>query len=141
MEREPYYYSGYGYLEYNPDLNDSYDMETGKEIYIPSYYPFVIPKVYIKGWCECNDPGMESIFTIRDNIVTEFKCYDCITREWGIIEYNLDTLKKGKYNVKLESVSEMNLDDYYYLQDYIDPNTIKKFDLKKDTSPSFKYFI
>lgn len=137
MERELYYYPGYGHLEYNPDLNDSYDMETGKEIYIPSYYPFVIPKVYIKGWCDCNDPGMESIFTIRNNIVTEFECYNCITREWGIKEYDLDTLEKKQYKVKLDSISKMNINDYFYLFDFIDPNLIKKFDIKEYNSPFY----
>ena len=136
MNRERYY-PGYGYVEFTPNLNDCYDPETGEEIYVPSNYLLDIPKIYTKAWCDYDDPGTESIFMIRDNIVTEFECCNCITGELGVKEYNLDTLVKKQYKVELDSESNMNFEDYYYLLDYIDPNVIKKLDFKEYTNPCF----
>jgi len=120
-----------GYVEFNPDLNDSYDMENGEEIYVPSNYPFDIPKVYIEGSLgECVDEN--SIVTVRDNMVTRYTHFDNCGSEFYAVEYNLDTLEKKKYNFKLDSTSRMDLWDYYSLLDYIDPNLIKRINNNED---------
>lgn len=136
MNRERYY-PGYGYVEFTPNLNDCYDPETGEEIYVPSNYPLDIPKIYTKAWCDYDDPGTESIFMIRNNIVIELEDYDRAAGEWAVKEYNLKTLTKTQYRVEFNSMSKMNFNDYYYLLDYIDPNVIKKFDFKEYTNPCF----
>lgn len=45
-----------GYIEFNPNLNDSYDMEHDEGIYVPSDYPFSVPKIYLEGSCETYYP-------------------------------------------------------------------------------------
>jgi hypothetical protein len=128
------YEPGFGYVELNPDLNDFYDPETGEEIYIPSNYPFDIPKVYIEGGLgECVDRN--SIITVKDNLVTRYTHFDNCGSEFYVVEYNLDTLEKKEYNFKLNSSSRISLWDCFSLLDYIDPNLIKKIN-NKDEIPS-----
>lgn len=69
--------SAQGYIQLNPDLNDSYDGETGEEIYIPSHYPFRIPRVYLDGDMDVNaDSYINSLIVVDDNILTKYTPLD-----------------------------------------------------------------
>lgn len=67
-----------GYVQFNPDLNDSYDTEHDEEIYVPSNYPFKIPKVFLEGTREIYYPQTvfdwydESVIAVRNNILTKY---------------------------------------------------------------------
>lgn len=125
--------SEFGYVELDPNINDYYDMETGEEIYVPSNYPFDIPKVYIEGcWCRHDVFEQDSIITVRDNMVTVYKHYDNYCDEYDIEEYNLDTLEKKIYYVTPGSHSRMDMLDYCRLVHYIDPNLIKRINNNED---------
>ena len=67
-----------GYVELNPNLTDSYDLETGEELYVPSEYPFSIPKVYLDATSvtdysssvsSCFD---DSIIEVTDEFLTRY---------------------------------------------------------------------
>ena len=72
-----------GYIEFNPDLNDSYDMEHDEGIYVPSDYPFSIPKIYLEGSCETYYPQVafdwsdDTVVVVRDNFLIKYTkhCY------------------------------------------------------------------
>lgn len=127
---------GCGYIELNPDLNDSYDMESGEGIYVPSDYPFDIPKVYLKGFC-CDSlcRNADSVISIRGNILTLYTQYEYSDEDYEVVEYNLDTLEKKEYKVTLNNTSQMGMRDYYNLVDFIDPNIIKRININIDTNP------
>ena len=135
-----YYGLGFGYVELNPNLNDSYDPETGEEIYIPSNYPFDIPKVYLDGYSDydCNGRFENSVITVSDTKLTKYTYnisnWDGLA-EYNIEEFNLDTLEKKKYKVSLEATSQMDAFDCLSLIDYIDPNIINRITPNKDTNP------
>lgn len=78
-----------GYIEFNPDLNDLYDMEHGEEIYVPSNYPLSIPKVYLEGSCDTYFPQIvfdwsdESVMVVHDEFLTKYTrhCYSELQAE------------------------------------------------------------
>ena len=125
--------SEFGYVELDPNLNEYYDMETDEKIYEPSDYPFNIPKVYLEGCRSAFEPVAEdSIITVRDSIVTVYN-YGRYWDKYTIEVYNLDTSEKRIYCVTPGSSSRMEMLDYYRLIDYIDPNLIKRINLKEGT--------
>lgn len=127
--------SEFGYVELDPNINDYYDIETGEEIYVPSNYPFDIPKVYIEGcWCHHDATEQDSIISVRENIVTIYKHYDNYCDEYDVEEYDLNTLEKKLYNVTLDYSSRIEIRDYYKLLNYIDPNIIKRINNNEDTN-------
>ena len=129
--------SEFGYVELDPDLNEYYDMETDEKFYEPSDYPYDIPKVYLEGcWTPYDTVEEDSIIMVRDSIVTVYTHYDKYCDKYNIEEYNLDTLEKRIYCVTPGSSSRMEMSDYYRLVNYIDPNLIKKINLKEGTSNS-----
>lgn len=124
--------SRYGYVELNPDFNDYYDEETGEAIYEPSRYPYDIPKVYLEGsWPHLDTIQQDSVIMVRDNIVTVYNHYDKDCEKYNIEVYNLDTLEKKTYEVTPCS-SRMNMQDYFRIANYVDPNFIKKINDNKD---------
>ncbi len=166
-----------GYVQFNPDLNDSYDMENKEKLYVPSEYPFSIPKIYLKGFKEEQYPedllswGRDSVIVTNDKILTRYTksgYFESVTEdengmtiwvdgrtvpyeecwkrkylgEYGgveeivVEEFNLETLEKKKYKVTLDSTSPMDVDDFYSLVDYIDPNIIKRINKKDIPAPA-----
>lgn len=131
--------SEFGCVELNPDLNDYYDLETDEEIYVPSNYPFDIPKVYLEGWWNPHDTVEgDCIIMVRDNAVVIYTHYDGYCDKYGVEEYNLDTLEKRTYYVEQGSSSRMDRLDYSRIVHYIDPNLIKKINNNKESSLSNK---
>lgn len=67
-----------GYVELNPNLNDSYDLETGEEVYVPSEYPFSIPKVYLDATSVTDYSSLvsscfdDSIIEVTDEFLTRY---------------------------------------------------------------------
>ena len=67
-----------GYVQFNPDINDSYDMEHDEEIHVPSNYPFTIPKIFIEGTREIYYPQTafawydDSIIATSNNVLTKY---------------------------------------------------------------------
>ncbi len=166
-----------GYVRFNPDLNDSYDMENEEEVYVPSKYPFSIPKIYLKGFKEDYYPQVlfswctDSVIVTNDKILTRYTTSDYFellaedengktmwvdgrtapyegcwkgkylgehrrAQEIVVEEFNLETLEKKKYKVTEESTSPMDMRDFYGLEDYIDPNIIKRINKKDIPAPA-----
>lgn len=162
-----------GYVQFNPDLNDEYDMEHGDVIYEPSKYPLSIPKIYFDSSFDkyCLDWSDDSTIVINDGILTKYNKHSFFellaedengneiwvdertapyvgcwkgkylgevrdVSEYDIEEFHLNTLEKKKYKVTLESTSRMDMDDFFRLVDYIDPEIIKRISTNKDTNPN-----
>lgn len=121
--------SAEGYIQLNPDLNDSYDGETGEEIYIPSHYPFRIPRVYLEGSMEVNaDLYIQSTIVVDGNVLTKYTPLDymeeLVEDENGNIIWIdcRDTYKedwKGKHLRKFRYADEFRVEDF-------DLNTLEK---------------
>lgn len=67
-----------GWVKFNPDLNDSCDMETGEGIYRPSDYPLSVPEVYLEGERDEYFPQFafdwidDAVVVVRGAILTKY---------------------------------------------------------------------
>ena len=122
----------HGYIQFNPDMNDLYDMEHDEAIYVPSEYPFSIPRVYLEGNNELQYPQTASSWLESSVVVVDRNVLAKYSGHSYIEEFNFDTLEKRTFEVKLASVAQIGIDDITQLIDYIDPNIIKKVNTKKE---------
>lgn len=56
--------------------------------------------------------------------------------EFKIERIELNSLEKKTFKVTPESTSQMDLDDFSKFVNYIDPNIIKRINIKKDSAPN-----
>ena len=119
----------HGYIEYNPDLNDSYDMEHNEGIYVPSEYPLNIPKIYLEGSCESYYPQIafdwsdDTVVVVRDNFLIKYNkhCYCELLAEdenGNIIWVDGRTAPyegcwKGRYLNEVRGALEYDVEEFY----------------------------
>ena len=118
-----------GYVQFNPDLNDSYDMENEEGIYVPSDYPFDIPKVYLEGACETYYPQIafawsdDSIIVVRDKVLTQYTKHSYAEllaedEDGNVIWVDGRTAPyigcwKGKYLDEVRGALEYDIEEYH----------------------------
>ena len=117
-----------GYVELNPDLNDLYDMEHNEGIYVPSDYPFSIPKVYLEGACDTYFPQIvfdwsdDTVIVVRGKILTKYTkhCYTELLAEdeTGHIVWidgrtaPFEECWKGKYLEEVRGALEYDVEEF-----------------------------
>ena len=100
-----------GYIEFNPNLNNSYDKEHDEGIYVPSDYPFSVPKIYIEGSCETYYPQIafdwsdDTVVVAREDFLIKYtkRCYCELLAEDenGNVIYDQHRIETSSFEIEI----------------------------------------